>query len=265
MTAPRRLGRFVVGAVLCVVPVGCAASRASAPSTTRSASPAFNGTLTVFAAASLATAFNAARSTLDARHPGLHIAYDFLGSNALVTQISQGAPADVFASADQANMARLVGAGLVERPVVFARNTLEIAVAPGNPKRISGLTDLARPGVSVVLAGPGVPAGDYTRAVESRLGITIIPRSLEPDVTTAVAKVADGEVDATVVYTTDVAAAGKAVAGVKLPAAQNTVATYPIAVVKATAHRRAAEAFVRSAVAGDVQRALEAAGFLAPT
>ena len=130
--------------------------------------------------------------------------FNFAGSNTLVTQIQQGAPADVFASADQKNMDKLVTAGLVETPVIFARNKLEIAVAPGNPKNITSLQDLAKPGVSVVLEATGVPAGDYTRQVETQLGISITPKSLEPDVKTAITQVTSGEVDATVVYVTDV-------------------------------------------------------------
>ncbi|HEX4864001.1 MAG TPA: molybdate ABC transporter substrate-binding protein, partial [Acidimicrobiales bacterium] len=185
-------------------------------------------------------------------------------SNALVTQIQQGAPADVFASADTRNMDTLVSAGLVETPVTFARNKLEIAVAAGNPKHIAGLADLAKPGVTLVLEAQGVPAGDYTRQVLSNLHITVQPKSLETDVKSAIAKVTTGEADATVVYVTDVTASGSAVSGVAIPDSDQPSITYPIAVVKATTNPGAALAFVNSAVSGDVQKALEAAGFLPP-
>jgi molybdate transport system substrate-binding protein len=222
------------------------------------------GSLKVFGAASLTGAFNAAKTTLASANPGLSITYNFAGSNTLVTQIEQGAPADVFASADTANMNKLVTAGLVDPPIVFARNKLEIAVAAGNPKHITGLADLAKPGVTLVLEAQGVPAGDYTRQVLTKLHINVQPRSLETDVKSAIAKVTSGEADATVVYVTDVAAAGSAVSGVTIPDANQPSITYPIAVVKATTNPGAALAFVNSAVSGDVQKALEAAGFLPP-
>jgi molybdate transport system substrate-binding protein len=222
------------------------------------------GPLNVFAAASLTGAFNTAKATLANANPGLTLTYNFAGSNALVAQIHQGAPADVMASADTKNMQKLVDAGLVETPVTFVKNKLEIAVAAGNPKGITGLADLAKASVTVVLEAPGVPAGDYTRQVLAAKGITVAPKSLEADVKSAVAKVTSGEADATVVYVTDVASAGSEVAGVNIPNADQPSITYPIAVVKATKNHAAAQAFVDSAVSGDVQQALEAAGFLPP-
>jgi len=273
---PTRLfRRLAVAATLPVALVACSSSKSSAPATNAAAAPttaapapttapALSGSLNVFAAASLTGAFNAAKTSLATSEPGLSLTFNFAGSNTLVTQIQQGAPADVFASADQKNMAKLVTAGLVETPVTFAKNKLEIAVAPGNPKNIMSLQDLAKPGITVVLEATGVPAGDYTRAVETQLGISITPKSLEPDVKTAITQVTSGEADATVVYVTDVAAAGSKVAGVTIPDNLQPSITYPIAVVKATHNLAAAEAFVQSAVSGDIQKALIAAGFIAP-
>ncbi|HET6793238.1 MAG TPA: molybdate ABC transporter substrate-binding protein [Acidimicrobiales bacterium] len=248
----------------------CGSSGSSASSTTTTAAAAtskvapLTGSLDVFAAASLTGAFSSARATLAGVDPGLNLTYNFAGSNALVTQIQQGAPADVFASADTRNMDKLVAAGLVDRPVTFVRNKLEIATAPGNPKHITGLADLARPGVTTVLEAEGVPAGDYTRSVLVSQRISVTPRSLETDVKSALAKVTSGEADATVVYVTDVTAAGAAVTGVAVPDSLQPEITYPIAVVKSTRNHAAAQAFVASAVSGEVQKALEAAGFLAP-
>ena len=259
----RFAGRLVPAAAALALALG-ACSSASAPKSPSATPTALTGSLSVFAAASLTGALNSAKAALGTADPGLSLTYNFGGSNTLATQIQQGAPADVFASADEANMNRLVAAGLVETPVIFARNKLEIAVAPGNPKHIAGLADLAKPGVTVVLEAPGVPAGDYARSVLAKLGVTVTPRSLETDVKSAIAKVAAGEADATVVYVTDVAAAGSSVSGVTIPAADQPVITYPIAVVKASRNRAAARAFVASAVSGDVQRALEAAGFGSP-
>lgn len=246
---------------------GCSSSSTTKPLTAASTSTSpstLTGSLSVFAAASLTGAFNNAKTTLAAANPGLNLTYNFGGSNTLVTQIMQGAPADVFASADTNNMQKLVAAGLVDPPVTFTKNKLEIAVAPGNPKHVTALADLANPGVTVVLEAVGVPAGDYTRLVLANQHITVTPKSLETDVKSAVAKVTSGEADATVVYATDVTAAGSGVAGVTLPDADQTSITYPIAVVKATKNRGAAQAFVDSAVSGSVQQAVEAAGFLPP-
>jgi molybdate transport system substrate-binding protein len=137
-------------------------------------------------------------------------------------------------------------------------------VQAGNPKGITGVADLAKSGVTVVLGAEGVPAGDYTRQVLAAKGITVTPVSLEADVKSALAKVMSGEADATVVYVTDVKAGGDKIAGVSVPDADQPGITYPIAVVKSTSNRAAAQAFVNSAVSGDVQKALLAAGFAAP-
>jgi molybdate transport system substrate-binding protein len=265
---PRHFRRVVpVFAGLTLVVSACSSgsstkSASAAASTTTAAS--MTGSLNVYAAASLTGAFNTAKTALTAANPGLNLTYNFAGSNALVSQIQQGAPADVFASADTKNMQKLVTAGLVETPVIFARNKLEIAVAPGNPKNVTGLADLAKPGVTVVLEATGVPAGDYTRQVLASQHITVTPKSLETDVKSALAKVTSGEADATVVYVTDVAAAGAKVTGVPVADTLQPTITYPIAVVRATKNPAAAQAFVDSAVSGDVQKALEAAGFLPP-
>jgi molybdate transport system substrate-binding protein len=276
---PRLLHRLAAAAAVPLALAACSSSSSSSSTTapagasttgapTTAATPTtaapLTGSLKVFAAASLTGAFNAAKTTLESSRPGLSLTFSFGGSNTLVTQIQQGAPADVFASADQANMQKLVTAGLVETPVTFAKNQLEIAVAPGNPKGITSLQDLAKPGLTVVLGEPGLPAGDYTRQVETQLGIHVTPKSLCPDVKTCVTQVTSGEADATVVYVTDVKAAGPKVAGVTIPDNLQPAITYPVAVVKASSNQAAAKAFVQSAVSGEVQRELIAMGFIAP-
>lgn len=261
----KRAGRKVAVFVgMSAMLAACSSSPSGSTSPTGAGRTTATGSINVFAAASLTKSFGSARQPLTDANPGLSITYNFAGTSTLVSQIEQGAPADVIASADTANMIKLVNAGLVETPVVFARNKLEIAVARGNPKHITSLADLARPGVAVVLEAPGVPAGDYTRSVLARLHVTVTPRSLETDVKSALAKVTAGEADATVVYVTDVRAAGSAVTGVSIPDSEQPVITYPIAVLKASKNQLAARAFVTSAVSGDVQRALVAAGFLPP-
>ncbi|MCA1845029.1 MAG: molybdate ABC transporter substrate-binding protein [Actinobacteria bacterium] len=229
------------------------------------AAPALTGPLTVLAAASLTESLEDEKAALGRRAPGLRLTYELAGSQTLAQHVIQGAPADVFASADEDQMRRLVDAGLVERPLALARNRLAIAVAGGNPLGVAGLGDLSRPGLVVVLADPSVPAGRYARQALARAGVTVRPRSLELDVRSALAKVGAGEADAAVVYATDVRAAGPRVAGVEIPDDSNVTATYVIAVVKATKHRDAARALVSDLVSGPGQRALAARGFLPPS
>jgi molybdate transport system substrate-binding protein len=161
-------------------------------------------------------------------------------------------------------MTKLATAGLVEAPVTFARNKLEIAVAPGNPKGVKGMADLSRSDLKVVLEDPSVPAGNYARQALGKLNVTVHPVSNPLDVKSALLTVTSGEADAVVVYLTDVTSAGAKAQGVTIPDDQNIIATYPIAVVKSTENRGAAQAFVDSMVSGQGQQALQARGFLAP-
>lgn len=256
------LSAVVLAAVLAAA---CGKSATNtATTTTASASSKLTGSLTVFAAASLTEAFNDEKATLATSNPGLGLTYSFAGTSALVTQIEQGAPADVFASADQKNMQKLVAAGLVEAPKTFARNKLEIAVAPGNPKHVTGLADLAKADLRVVLVDSTVPAGTYSQQALTTAGVTVKPKSQELDVKSALAKVTAGEADATIVYVTDVMAAGGKADGVDIPDNQNVIAVYPIAVVKASAHHDAAAAYVDEIVSGTGQKALAGRGFLPP-
>ncbi|MCU1430232.1 MAG: modA [Actinomycetia bacterium] len=257
-----RAAVVAVGLVL-VMAAGCGSSSSKSTATTTKTTSNVNGALNVFAAASLTEAFTDEKATLAREKPDLHITYNFAGSQALVQSIQQGAPADVFASAGQSNMQTLVDAGLVEKPVTFARNTLEIAVAPGNPKHITGLADLERAGVILVLEDPSVPAGKYAlQAFASAKLPAPHAKSLELDVKSTLAKLTLGEADAVVVYVSDVKAAGTKVQGVPIPAAQNLFASYPIAVVKASTHKAAAQAFVDEIATGTGQEALRARGFL---
>jgi molybdate transport system substrate-binding protein len=256
-----RRNRVLTSVVIAaVVAAGCGSSGKSSSSSKPS------GNLNVFAAASLTGALNAERAALQQANPGLHITNDFAGTQQLVSQIQQGAPADVFASADQAHMQTLVDVGLVNTPQVFAKNKLEIAVAPGNPKHITGLADLEKPGVTLVLADPSVPAGKYAlQAFEKAKLPAPKPKSLELDVKSALAKLTEGEADAVVVYVTDVKAAGDKVQGVEIPAAQNVTATYPIAVVKSSKNQAAAQAYVNDVLNGGGRQTLRSQGFLPPS
>jgi molybdate transport system substrate-binding protein len=258
--APRRVA---AGSAVFLMLVA-AACGSSSETSTPTAKPA--GSLNVFAASSLTKAFDTEQTNFEKTDPDLKLTYNFAGSQALVTQILQGAPADVFASADTWNMQQLVDAGLVETPKTFARNLLEIAVAPGNPEKIASLADLEKPGITLVLADPSVPAGKYARQAFTKAGLPDPkPVSNELDVKSTLAKLTLGEADAVVVYVTDVRAAGDKVTGITIPATQNVAATYPIAVVKASKNLAAAEAFVDEIATGSGQRVLAAAGFLPPS
>jgi molybdate transport system substrate-binding protein len=257
-----RTCRVLIAVVTLVALAGCGNSSKSSSS---SAGSKLAGDLNVFAAASLTNAFTDEQTALKTSTPDLSLTYNFAGTQQLVQQIQSGAPADVIASADQKNMQTLIDAGLVETPTVFARNKLEIAVAPGNPKHIRTLADLEKPGVVLVLADPSVPAGKYARQAFDRAGLPAPkPKSLELDVKATLAKLTSGEADAVVVYVTDVKAAGDKVQGVEIPANQNVIATYPIAALKDSKHRAAAEAFVNEIASGGGQQVLAARGFLPP-
>jgi molybdate transport system substrate-binding protein len=224
-----------------------------------SASP---GELRVFAAASLTAAFTELGERFTAASGGTRVTFNFAGSQALATQIRQGAPADVFASADLANMAKVKD--LAGTPQNFASNQLQIVVEQGNPQNISGLDDLANPDLKVVLAAPEVPAGKYAAEILGKAGVTVKPVSQEDNVKAVVTKVSLGEADAGIVYVTDVTAGGDKVEGVDIPTDQNVLATYPIATLKASKAQAQAQAFMDLVLSADGRRVLEQYGFLPP-
>ncbi|MCG5434501.1 molybdate ABC transporter substrate-binding protein [Mycobacterium sp. MYCO198283] len=222
-------------------------------------------TLTVFAAASLRQVFTAIGKTFEADHPGVGVEFSFAGSSDLVTQLTQGAPADVFASADRRNMDKAAQAGLLAgEPVDFASNTLTIVVAPGNPKRITGLRDLARPGLAVVTCAPQVPCGTASRALQEAAGVTLVPVSEESSVTDVLGKVTSGQADAGLVYVTDARAAGDAVTAVDIPEAARAVNTYPIAVLAQRRNDDLARQFVAAVTGEPGREVLADAGFGPP-
>ncbi len=225
-----------------------------------------SGTLTIPAAASLTEPFTAIRTSFEAANPGVtDVAFSFDSSSRLAEQIRQGAPADVFASADEASMATLVDAGLVAgTPQVFARNQLAIVVKAGNPRRVRGLADLASVG-TVSLCGSEVPCGRYADQVLQRAGVSIPVDTVTrgPNAKATLGAVADGDADAGIVYVTDVT--GDRVEAVSIPADQNAVASYPIAVLAEARNPGAAQAFVAQVLGPDGQAALRAAGFLPPS
>jgi len=224
------------------------------------------GSITVFAASSLTEAFTQIAEDFEDRFPGTTVTLSFGSSATLETQLEQGAPGDVFASADTATMHELRTVGDVAgAPVVFARNLLEIAVEKGNPQRIRTLADTVKPGSQLVLCAAEVPCGAYARQAFRKAGVTL-PADVASglDAKDTLSKVSLGEADSAVVYVTDVKAAKGSVAGVKLPAEHNVVADESIGVVKATADAVTAKAFVKYVAGTAGQATLHRFGFLAP-
>jgi molybdate transport system substrate-binding protein len=222
-------------------------------------------TLTVYAAASLTATFEQIAKEFEAEHDGVDVRLDFGGSSDLVAQIQNGAPADVFASADTATMDELVAAGLAGGdPQDFATNVLEIATPPDNPAGIASFQDLAKQGVKVVVCAPAVPCGAAARQVAGNAGVTLHPVSEEQSVTDVLGKVTSGEADAGLVYVTDVRAAGDRVDGIEFPESADVVNTYPIAPVRDSAESDLADAFIEMVLGDTGQRILRDAGFGSP-
>jgi molybdate transport system substrate-binding protein len=222
-----------------------------------------SGEITVFAAASLTESFTAIAKQFEERYPDVSVKSNFDSSSNLAAQIQQGAPADVFASADEANLQKTVDSGdVTAKPAVFAENRLEIAVEKGNPKKVRGLTDLDRSGLVVVLCADAVPCGKYAGEAFANAGVNVSPASKEENAKATLSKVSLGEADAGVVYVTDVKAAKGDVTGVKIPDRQNVIAAYPIAAVKGSANSAAAKAWVRFVQSKTAQSTLRRFGFL---
>jgi len=222
-------------------------------------------TITVFAAASLTEALRTIGKDFETAHPGMNVEFNFAGSSTLARQITEGARADVFASADEENMKKAVDAGVVAgAPRAFVGNRLAIIVPRGNPKHVSGLADLARRGMVVSLAAPAVPVGHYATESFGKAGVPVPDASTEADVKAVVTRVAMGEADAGVVYVTDVAAGGDEVEAVAIPDAHNVAARYPIATLKDAPNATGAQAFVAHVLSPAGPSVLQRAGFLAP-
>jgi molybdate transport system substrate-binding protein len=234
---------------LSVVVAACASGGGRATSTAAPRS------ITVFAASSLANAF-ADEAAAFALQSHQQVTFSFAGSQELVAQINQGAPADVLATADQKTMARVAGA--TAKAKVFAHNKVVIVTAPGNPKHIATLADFAHRGLAVVLAAKTVPAGNYAATALAAAHVAVHPKSLEPDVRSVLTKVELGEADAGVVYASDAKAAGAKVSAVTIP--QSPIASYPVAALHSDG-----QAFVEFLLSSTGQSILEKHGFLPAT
>ncbi len=235
-------------------------------------------TLNVFAAASLTSAFKEIGQHFQTAHPNVTVTFNFAGSNALATQINQGAPADVFASANQTQMNNVVKAGAADASAskIFARNLLVVITPKNNPAQITALQDLARPGIKLVIAAPSVPAGQYavdffTKASadpsfppDYKDNVTKNVISQEADVESVVTKVAQGEADAGIVYVTDALANVSQLNELPIPTNLQTVAVYPIAPLKGSKNPTTAQQFVDYVLGSEGQAIMAKYGFMPP-
>ncbi|MBB5960135.1 molybdate transport system substrate-binding protein [Saccharothrix tamanrassetensis] len=223
------------------------------------------GDVTVFAAASLTGTFTELGRRFEAAHPGVRVRLNFAGSSALAQQINQGAPVDVFASAAPANLEQVADAGgITATPAVFARNRLRIAVPKGNPGKVAGLVDFGRADAKIALCAEQVPCGAAARKVFEAAGVALRADTLEQDVKAVLTKVRLGEVDAALVYRTDVAAAGDEVEGIAFPEADQAVNDYPIAPLAKAPNAAGAQAFVDFVRSDEGRAVLAEAGFDSP-
>jgi molybdate transport system substrate-binding protein len=213
----------------------------------------------------LTDAFTEIGEAFTTASPGADVTFNFAASSELVMQINEGAPADVFASADQSNMTKLTDAGNNRSdPLVFATNSMEIIVEPGNPHGITGVEDLANDDIIVVTCAPQVPCGTYAEQIFEAAAVTVTPDSLEENVRAVVTKVTAGEADAGTVYATDVTAAGDDADGVGIPTDVNVIAEYPIVVTKDASDPEAAQAFIDFVLSDAGREILAEYGFLPP-
>ncbi|MER5450711.1 molybdate ABC transporter substrate-binding protein [Streptomyces sp. NPDC002764] len=266
-SARRTLQAAGAGAAALLALTACSSSDShdtkSAPAPSESAK--LSGTVTVFAAASLQESFTTLGKEFEKEHPGTKVTFNFGGSDTLAASITGGAPADVFAAASPKTMAIVTDKkDAVGTPATFVRNQLEIATLPGNPDKVSSLKDLTRSGLKVVLCDKTVPCGAAAQKALDASKLKLTPVSYEQDVKSALTKVELKEADASVVYKTDVKAAGDKVEGVEFPESANAINDYPIALLKDAPNAAAAQAFIQLVKSAEGQKVLSGAGFLKP-
>lgn len=260
--------RAAAALLLALVLAGCGGTdgEVASPAAPPSGSPgtAVSGTVNVFAAASLTGSFEQIADAFEAENPGTEVVFNFGASSALAQQVVSGAPVDVFAAASPATMKTVVDAGGATDPEVFVRNRLQIAVPADNPGMVTGLADFTKPSLKIALCAPKVPCGTAAAKAFEAAGLTPSVDTEEQDVKAALSKVTLGEVDAALVYRTDVLAAGEKVKGIAFPEADKAVNDYPIAVTTDAENTEAAAAFVAYVLSPEGQAVFAAAGFDSP-
>jgi molybdate transport system substrate-binding protein len=262
-TVSSRFAAVAVMASAAVLLAACSTPTA-APSATTTPDP-LSGTVTVLAAASLTEVYGDLAARFEKRHPNVTITENFGGSSALAAQIVQGAPADLFATANEATMKTVTDAGLADgAPVVYATNVLTLVVPPSNPGGITTVSDLAKPGAKVALCDTSVPCGAAAISLLAAETLTVTPVTLETDVKAVLTKVELNEVDAGLVYVTDAQTAGGKVRQIAVPDAANVVNRYPIVVLAGSTNKAAARAFEQFILSATGKAALKNAGFGAP-
>jgi molybdate transport system substrate-binding protein len=273
----RHASAVLVATVVVVLGLaGCSSSKKAASATSSAAttpatsaaapsSASLSGTVVVFAASSLKATFTTLATNFEQANPDVKIVPSYGGSDTLAAQITQGAPVDVFAAASTATMGTVTKAGDgVGTPTVFAKNELEIAVSPSNPDHIASLADVTKSGVKLALCAATVPCGAAATKAFAAATLTPHPVTLEQDVASVLTKVELGEVDAGIVYQTDVKSAGSKVVGVNFAEAASAINTYPVVVVKTGKNPTAGQAFLDYVVSPAGQQVLQAAGFQRP-
>jgi molybdate transport system substrate-binding protein len=236
---------------------------------TASASPgatstgAVTGNVTVYAASSLTESFEKLKTAFKAKYPGTEVTFQFGSSATLATQITQGAPADVFAAASPATMTTVQDAGDIDGiPTIFVRNRLEIAVPADNPGNVTGLSDFTKEDLTIALCEEAVPCGSAAKKLFEAVSITPVPDTRQPDVKSVLSKVELGEVDLALVYRTDVLSAPPdKVKGIAFPESDKAINDYPIAVLAETKNRDTARAWVDFVLSADGDQVLKDAGF----
>jgi molybdate transport system substrate-binding protein len=225
---------------------------------------ALEGDITVFAAASLTDAFDEVGAAFEEANPDVNVEFNYGPSSGLREQILEGAPADVFASANTSNMDQVVEGGAAEDAENFVTNQLQIAVPAGNPGDVDGLDDFANADLLIGLCAEDVPCGEFGREALDNAGVTPEVDTNEADVRALLTKIESGDLDAGIVYITDVLAAGDAVEGIDIPADDNVTATYPIAALTDAGNTEVAQAFVDFVLSDDGQEILTSHGFDSP-
>ncbi|HEX6109629.1 MAG TPA: molybdate ABC transporter substrate-binding protein [Ktedonobacteraceae bacterium] len=268
----RSLRLFLLLLSFCILLAACGGSTTTSSSTTPTPAPI---TLNVFAAASLTESFTEIGTAYQQQQSNVTVKFNFNGSQILEQQIANGAPADVFASADQANMQKASDAGLVNTPQVFVKNRLVVIIPTSNPGNINSLKDLANKGVKIDLEAAAVPAGKYSRQALANLSqspdygssyanaVLANVVSEEQNVKAVVQKVQLGEADAGFVYLTDVTSAvASKVKTIDIPDPYNVIAQYPIAVVKSSQHLSDAQSFMDFVLSPNGQAILKKYNFI---